>query len=250
MTLDAVRTLVEEERLGARVTVVSGAGLGASSVIDGTGQIMAGEVPSEVPDLLADAIELMDRDMTASLSYPNLTVFVDVVSPRPVLVIFGAVHIAQSLSVLAAHIGYRVIVSDARPAFTTAERFPDVDELLVGWPGDVADRLVFDQRTYVVVLSHDARFEEPLWPLVLRSPVRYIGAMGSRKTAERRRQRLLEAGYSPPEVDRIHGPVGLDIGAVTPAEVALGILAQMTTVRYRRNDPLELHGAIRRLSKD
>lgn len=248
--LDAVRSLIETEQLGARLTVVSGESVGSSAVVSGEGAVIAGDLPSPGDDLVADAIQLMDRELTASLSYDDLTVFVDVIAPRPVLLIFGAVHIAQSLSRMAHDLGYRVVVSDARAAFTTVERFPAVDELLVGWPDQVADRLRLDQRTYVVVLSHDARFEDPLWPLVLGSPVRYIGAMGSKRTAVKRRQRLLEGGFPPEEGDRIHGPIGLDIGAVLPGEVAVGILAQMTTVRYRHDAPMDLHGSIRRLALD
>lgn len=247
--LDAVRALVDSERPGAKLTVVAGEPLGATAILDREDGIVAGAVP-EVDVVTADAVVLIDREQSATLRYADGTeVFVDVVAPRPRLLIFGAVHIAQELAVIAARLGYHVTVSDARPAFTTRDRFPEVDALLVGWPGDLADQLAFDRRTFVVVLSHDARFEDPLWPMVHGTPVRYIGAMGSRKTAAARRERLTAAGWSAEELDRIHGPVGLDIGAESPGEVAVSILAEMTAVRYGANTEPDLVGVPQRLGK-
>lgn len=247
--LDALRALVDSERLGAKLTVVAGPALGASAVLDREQGLVAGDTAAS--DLAAeDAVVLMDREQSATLRYDDETeIFVDVVAPRPRLLVFGAVHIAQELAAIAGQLGYHVTVSDARPAFTTRERFPDVDELLVGWPGDLADRLVFDRRTFVVVLSHDARFEDPLWPMVAGTPVRYIGAMGSRKTAAARRERLAAAGWADEALDRIHGPIGFDIGAESPGEIAVAILAEMTAVRYGATEEPSLVGVPQRLGK-
>ncbi|HLT96075.1 MAG TPA: XdhC family protein [Acidimicrobiia bacterium] len=245
---EALERILAEEEYGAQLTVLTGPDAGAVAVLDAGGEVLAGSVPESIQEpLVADALTLMDREMPLTVSYGEVDVFVEPLVPRPRLVIFGAVHIAQALAQHASLLGYHVTVSDARSAFTTEERFPDVDHLAVGWPDQVIDQIVLDRRTSIVVLSHDARFENPLWPLILESDVRYIGAMGSRRTAERRRERLLEAGFDASAVDRIHGPIGLDIGAESPGEVAVAILAEMISEHRRPHEPLELKGEVRPL---
>ena len=245
--LGACSRMIEERKLGARLTVVEGVGTGASAVVDAGAGIVAGALPADTPaSVMADAGTLMGREKSMTLSYGDRDVFIDVIIPRPHLIIFGAVHIAQALCALGRHLDFDITVSDARPAFLTPERFPYADRLLVGWPDELSGLLSFDQRSYVVVLSHDDRFEAPLWPLVLRSPVRYIGAMGSGRTAAARRARLAEAGYSTEEISRIRGPIGLEIGAESPAEVAVAILGEMISTRRQAHTPLDLTGRPRR----
>lgn len=248
--LAACSRVLEQELLAARVTVIGGPDIGATAVVAHDGTLMAGTLPDGLADDVAiDAVAVMEREQNLTLSYDGTDVFIESLAPRPQLLIFGAVHIAQSLCVLARHLGYHVTVSDARPAFTTNERFPEADRLLVGWPDQIADQLAFDLRTFVVVLSHDARFEDPLWPLIQGRTVRYLGAMGSTRTAARRRERLVAAGWTEEEVDRIHGPIGIDIGAETPGEVAVAILAEMTRDRYRSDRPLVTRGEVTRITK-
>ena len=232
-TLEAVRRLVEAERLGAVVTVVDGPDTGAKGVLDRTRGLIAGTIPDDIADyLVSDATSLMDREQNRSLVYGDRHVYIETVAPQPQLVIIGAVHIAQELCRMAHGLGFRVIVNDARAFFTTEERFPEAESVIVGWPEEVADRLNIDGRTYVVLLSHDARFEDPVLPLVLPGPAKYIGVMGSRRTHRRRVDRLRAAGFEEQQIARIHGPVGLDIGAEQPGEVAISILAEMIQIRY------------------
>jgi xanthine dehydrogenase accessory factor len=143
---------------------------------------------------------------------------------------------------MAPEIGFRVVVADARPAWATAERFPGVDRLVVGWPDVVFDELELDRRTYVVMLSHDSRFEDPVFRTVRTAPVRYVGALGSRRTHGMRLDRLRGEGWTDEELARIHAPIGIDIGAEQPAEVAVSILAEMVRVRYGAGTGVSLRG--------
>lgn len=241
--LDAVEALVEREGMGTFAVVVDGPELGSSAVLE-NGSLTIGKLPQSIfADVVADALVLGSRGESLTLDYGEHAVYLETVAPPPRLVIFGAVHIGQELAKLAHQLGYHVTVSDARSAFLTEERFPTAERLAPGWPDEVA--LELDPNTAVVVLSHDARFEDPLWPRLLRSPVAYIGAMGSSGTAQKRRERLLRDGFSVEEIDRVHGPVGLSIGAQAPAEVAVAIMAEIISVR-RAGTP-SLVGVARRL---
>lgn len=246
--MEAIEQLIEEERLGAVATVIEGAHLGAKAVIDHEAGYVAGELPSEMAaDVLADAKALMQHEKNRTLAYGGTGVFIETVAPQPHLVVFGAVEVAQPLSTMARLLGFQTTISDARAAFTTEERFPDADRVLVGWPDELKDQIELDHRTYVVLLSHDARFEDPVLPWVLGSPARYIGAMGSRRTSARRAEKLKGMGHSDQEISRIRGPVGLDIGAEQPSEVAISILAEMIQVRYGSGTGEPLVGTTRRI---
>src|SRR5713226_689619 len=148
------------------------------------------------------------------------------------LVIVGAIHIAIPLHRLAKVMGYRVTVVDARAKFATKERFPDADELIVAWPDEAMKALTLDNSTYVVILTHDPKFDLPALRAVLGKDVGYIGAIGSRKTNENRFAALREEGFTEEQLSRVHGPVGLDLGGRGAEETALGILAEITAVRF------------------
>ena len=150
------------------------------------------------------------------------------------LLVFGAVDLAEALCKAANELGWMTIVADPRGRFATRERIPSADELLVEWPEEVLARVKPDRSTAVVVLAHEDRFDIPALVRALRSNAFYVGALGARRNQERRRARLLEEGLSEDEIDRIAGPTGLDVGAETPAETAVSILAEILAVRSGR----------------
>jgi xanthine dehydrogenase accessory factor len=158
--------------------------------------------------------------------------FVEAFPVRPRLVVVGAVQVAIPLVRMARELGFETIVVDGRPAFATAERFPDVDQLLVGWPDEIAERIGLGPSDSVAVLSHDVKFDEPAIIEALRRLCRYVGAVGSRKTQADRRDRLRAAGVSEADLARLHGPIGLDLGGRSPAETALAILAEIVAERH------------------
>jgi xanthine dehydrogenase accessory factor len=141
------------------------------------------------------------------------------------LIIFGAAEAAEHLCAYGKQLGWRTTVVDARPALATKERIPSADEIVKAWPDEVLDRI--DERTAVVTLSHEERLDIPAVAAAIERNARYIGAVGAKRTAERRRARLLEQGISEAEIDRIHGPAGLDLGGRSPAQVALAIAAEI-----------------------
>lgn len=160
--------------------------------------------------------------------------FVHSFAPRPRLYVFGAVDHASAIARLGRFLGYRVTVCDARAKFVTPERFPEADELVVEWPDRFLADAPVDERTAICVLTHEERFDVPLLEVALGTPAAYIGAMGARRTNERRAGRLREAGVSEAAIARIHAPIGLDIGSQTPEEVAVSVGAEIVAVMRGR----------------
>ena len=155
--------------------------------------------------------------------------------PRPhELLIFGGSHVAIPLTRLARVLGFRVTVVDARSKFADAERFPGADRVIHAWPDEVLGGMTMDSSTYVVILTHDPKFDDPTIRAALKGSPRYIGAIGSRKTHRERLNRLKAAGIPAADLERVHAPIGLDLGAETAEETALAILAQMVAVRHGR----------------
>jgi xanthine dehydrogenase accessory factor len=160
--------------------------------------------------------------------------FADVYGPAPRLLVYGAVDTADALAASARSIGWHTIVADARGRFATRERLPHADEILVAWPEETLAQVQPDHATAIVVLTHDDKFDVPMLVGALASDAFYVGALGSRRNQERRRERMLQAGVDESALERIAGPAGLDIGAHTPAETAVSILAEIMAVRAAR----------------
>jgi xanthine dehydrogenase accessory factor len=194
-----------------------------------------GEDTSAPADLAGEVGEILRSGRSRVLEHEGQTVFADVYEPPPRLLVIGAVDTAEALCAAAKQLGWRTFVADARGKFATAERIPSADELIVGWPEEALERVRPDSATAVLVLTHDDRFDIPAIKGALETEAFYVGALGSRRNQERRRERLLEAGVPEASLDRISGPCGLDIGAITPAETAVSILAEMLARRVDRS---------------
>ena len=222
----AVRALIVDAPPGLR---------GASRVID-----RLGSDGSPLPNDLAAQFEAEARLLLAgggaqvsAQAAPQgaAEVFFDVDRPPPELVIVGAVHIGLALCRLAKQAGYRVVVIDPRRGFNTPERFPDADERLLSWPDEALRALGVTDGTAIAALSHDPKIDDPAVMQALRSPAFYVGALGSQRTTRLRRERLLGAGVSEAELDRLFAPIGLDLGGRSPEEIGLSIMAQIVAVR-------------------
>lgn len=158
-------------------------------------------------------------------------VFIDVLMPAPTLVVVGGVHIAIALTAMAKALGFRTVVVDPRKAFGSPARFPHADRLIQTWPDEALAEVGLTRSTAVVMLTHDPKLDDPALTIALPSPAFYVGALGSRATQMKRRRRLSEAGLTEAQLTRLHGPIGLDLGARTPEEIALAILGQVVAVR-------------------
>jgi xanthine dehydrogenase accessory factor len=230
----AVATVVRgpATHLGTAVVVRPG-GPAAGSLGDGQLEQVAATHAAEL--LHAGRTGTVEVGVADSYCREPMTLLVESSAPAPRMLVFGAVDHAAALARLGVFLGYRVTVCDARATFATPERFPDA-EVVVEWPhrylGSQAEAALLDRRTVVCVLTHDPKFDLPLLTAALRMQVAYVGAMGSRRTHEERLARLRETGLGDHELDRLHSPIGLDLGARTPQETALSIAAEIVANRH------------------
>jgi xanthine dehydrogenase accessory factor len=237
----AVATVIEHPDpawVGRRLLVRPDAG--ESPIV--TGSLGSARADAAVGD---DALGLLAAGTSTTLTYgvdgqrrgEGMRVFVSAFAPRPRMLVFGAIDFAAAVTRAGAMLGYRVTVCDARPVFATRARFPDADEVVVDWPHrylrDEYQAGRIDARTVVTVLTHDPKFDVPLLQLALRIPdIGYVGAMGSRRTHHQRLERLRDEGLTDDELETLHSPIGLDLGARTPEETAVSIVAEIIARRW------------------
>ena len=222
--------LRESEERGILFTAIEGDEAGTKVLV-----LESGETVGEgLDDAVAQFDELIRRGRNQLLVLDGAKVFAEWYGPPPRLFVYGAVDTAEALCRGAKLLGWHTIVADARAKFATRERIPSADELIVEWPHEAIAQVEPDHQTAMVVLTHDDKFDEPALQGALETEAFYIGALGSRRNQERRRERLLEAGVSEDAIARIMGPCGLDIGADTQEETALSILSEILAVRAQR----------------
>ena len=221
----------------ALVTVVQGPTLGAKLLVlpDGAATGTLGD--PELDRLAADAAgDLIWAERSEMREVDEVKLFVDVTAPAPRLIVFGAVDYSASLCRLARASGWRPFVCDPRSQFAVPERFPDAEEVIVAWPEEAfALAGGIDRATYIAVLTHDPKLDDAALTIAVRSDAAYVGAMGSRRAQAGRRERLLAAEVTDEELARIAAPIGLDLGALTPEETALSIMAEVVAVRNGRD---------------
>lgn len=231
MKLEFLKRAVESAAAGQPAALVTDLSSGLQGILQ-TSDFKGNIKPSD--SLMVAIRQALADDRSTLVESPEGRFFIEVFNPPLRLVVVGAVHIAQPLARMAAMAGYAVTVIDPRSAFASSERFPGV-ELSTEWPDEAMVRLKPDRRTAVVTLTHDPKVDDPALIAALKSTAFYIGALGSKKTHAARLKRLADAGFKDTDFARIHGPVGLDIGAVSTAEIAVSILAQITaTLRADR----------------
>jgi xanthine dehydrogenase accessory factor len=228
--------IAAEDGRAALVTVVEGDAPGAKLLVRVDGTTAGGLSDAALERVAVDAAdELMWAERSELRRVDETSLFIDVTAPAPRLVIFGAVDYADALCRLARAAGWRPFVCDPRSRFATRERFPEAEAVSAAWPREALASIGgIDRATYIAVLTHDPKLDDATLTIALRSDAPYVGAMGSRRAQARRRERLLAAGMEEELLDRIAAPIGLDLGAVTPDETALSIIAEVVAVRNGR----------------
>jgi xanthine dehydrogenase accessory factor len=229
----AVRDALQAERSVAVATVIRGAEneVGRKLALFSDGRT----VGSADRAVLEAARSALAEGRSRRVPIGEIEIFVDVLLPSPRLVVVGGVHIAVALVNLAKTLGFRTILVDPREAFGNPKRFPHADEIISAWPDEALRRIAPNENTAVAVLTHDPKLDDPALIATLAGPAFYVGALGSARTQEKRRGRLLAAGVSEDALARLHAPIGLDLGGRAPEEIALSVMAQIVAARHGKS---------------
>lgn len=231
---EALHFVLTEERSAVFVTVVRGPEnvLGNEMLVQEDGRIV-GTISDELDPSIIDLAEkaLVQGETQRAMLNETVEIFIEVILPPPTLIAVGGVHITIALMALAKTLGYRTVVIDPRSAFGNEARFPNVDQLISLWPDEAFEQVPITRSTAIAMLTHDPKLDDPALKIVLPSPAFYVGALGSKTTQAKRRQRLLENGLTEAQMDRLHGPIGIEIGASTPEEIAMSIMAEVVAAK-------------------
>jgi xanthine dehydrogenase accessory factor len=231
----ALTAAIQQAQLIASATIIAGPGLGNKLLVWPSGETLGTLGAPALDEAAQQRIQellkaLRNERFSVQLGEEAVEIFAEIYAPPPKLIIVGGVHIAIPLVTFGKALGFHTIVLDARAAFATPERFGHADQLIIQWPADALPTLGVDEATCIVVLTHDEKIDIPALAYAVRSPARYIGALGSKKTHARRFPALRALGVSDAEIARIHAPIGLPIGARRPEEIAVSIIAEIVAV--------------------
>jgi len=232
----ALHSVLAEEQPAVLVTVVKGSDelLGREVLVRENGEV-TGTISDELNEQALKLAKetLMHGESRRVMLNNDTEVFMEMILPPPTLIAVGGVHITIALMALAKTLGYRTVVIDPRTAFGSEERFPNVDQLIPLWPQEAFQKIPITRSTAVAMLTHDPKLDDPALKIALPSQAFYVGALGSKTTQAKRRQRLLDEGLTEEQLKRLHGPIGLEIGAGTPEEIAMSIMAEIVAARNK-----------------
>ncbi len=232
---------IKKEELIASATVLGGSYLGQKMLIWADGRTQGDLGQADLTEQVHNQALVLIKNQRSEkqpfeISAKDVVeVFIEVYPPPPKLILVGAVHIAIPLVTFAKELGFRTIVIDARAAFATEQRFSHAHEMIVRWPAEALTDMNLDEASYVVFLTHDEKMDNPALEVVLNSPARYIGVLGSKKTQAKRVQALTQLGLTDDQLARIHAPIGLNLGGRRPEEIAVSIIAEIVSVRNSRH---------------
>ena len=234
------RSVIEDEGQVVNATIIRGSEdllgcellfNGQNSVTDWLGNSWDGQIHDFASDIFSQGTS---RRVVLN---DEIEIFFELILPMPTLIVVGGVHIAVALTSLAKTLGYRTIIIDPRKAWGNEERFPEVDQLIQAWPDEAFKQIKVTHSTAIATLTHDPKLDDPAIKFALTGPAFYVGALGSRSTQAKRRERLLSEGLEIAHLDRLHGPIGLNINAQNPEEIALAIMAEVVESYRKRKQP-------------